>query len=67
MIIGAGIAGLASAAALHKLGVPVLVLEREPELRKEGSAISLWTNAFRALDALGVAESLRDAHPVLDT
>ncbi len=48
-----------------QVGLPVLVLESSPDERKEGSAIALWTNAFRALDALGVAEPLRAAHPLL--
>jgi len=44
----------------------VLVLERDASLRLEGSAIAMWGNAFRALDALGVAAPLRDAHPLLE-
>jgi 2-polyprenyl-6-methoxyphenol hydroxylase-like FAD-dependent oxidoreductase len=40
-------------------GVPVVVLERAPVLRQEGSAIALWVNAWRALDALGVSDELR--------
>ncbi|KAK9815532.1 hypothetical protein WJX72_005250 [[Myrmecia] bisecta] len=66
LVVGAGIAGLAVAAALHKVGIPVIVLERGEKLREGGSAIALWTNAFRALDALGVAGPLRDAHPLLE-
>ena len=42
------------------------VLERESGPRREGSAIGLWSNAFRALDALGLAEPLREAHPLFD-
>lgn len=42
------------------------VIERESGPRREGSAIGLWPNAFRALDALGVAEPLRRAHPLFD-
>ena len=48
------------------MGIPVTVLEREGGPRREGSAIGLWPNAFRALDALGVAEPLRAAHPLFD-
>ncbi|KAL3131346.1 hypothetical protein ABBQ38_000632 [Trebouxia sp. C0009 RCD-2024] len=65
LIAGAGIAGLAMAAALIKVGVPCKVLEREPGPRKGGSAIGLWPNAFRALDALGVADHLREQHPLI--
>ncbi|CAK0760239.1 hypothetical protein CVIRNUC_002755 [Coccomyxa viridis] len=66
LVVGAGIAGLATAAALHKVGIPVRVLERESGPRREGSAIGLWPNAFRALDALGLAQPLREAHPLFD-
>lgn len=64
-ISGAGIAGLATAVALHKQGVPVVVLERAPALRQEGSAVALWSNAWRALDALGVSEQLRHDYQLL--
>ncbi|KAK9809571.1 hypothetical protein WJX73_002978 [Symbiochloris irregularis] len=66
IIAGAGIGGLAAAAALTKLNVPVVVLERASKPRDEGGAIALWPNAFRALDALGLAQSLREAHPLLE-
>lgn len=42
------------------------MLERESGPRREGSAIGLWPNAFRALDALGLAQPLREAHPLFD-
>lgn len=46
-------------------GVPVVVLERAPALRQEGSAVALWSNAWRALDALGVSEQLRHDYQLL--
>lgn len=48
-----------------QIGVPYKVLERDSGPRKGGSAIGLWPNAFRALDALGVAEPLRQKHPLI--
>ena len=42
-----------------------MVLERDAGLRLEGSAIALWSNAFRALAALGVAQPLLENHPPL--
>ena len=48
--------------ALAQIGLDVTVLERAPQLREEGAAISLWTNAFRALDALQAASPLRSAY-----
>ncbi|CAK0786834.1 hypothetical protein CVIRNUC_010048 [Coccomyxa viridis] len=65
VIIGSGIAGLSTAASLHKLGIPAVVLEREPAPREEGSAITFWPNAFRVLDTLGVAHHVRDTHSLV--
>lgn len=58
VIVGAGIAGLATALALKKVGIKSLVLERAEELRSTGAALSLFPNAWRALDVLGVAHKL---------
>ncbi|XP_009769330.1 monooxygenase 2-like isoform X1 [Nicotiana tabacum] len=59
VIVGAGIAGLATSLALHRLGLRSIVLESSDSLRTSGFALALWTNAWRALDALGVGDSLR--------
>ncbi|CAI5531467.1 unnamed protein product [Closterium sp. Naga37s-1] len=59
LIAGAGVAGLATALALHRVGIDVAVVERAPGLGQSGTALSLWGNAWRALDALGVAALLR--------
>ena len=48
-----------------QVGIPAVVLERDAGLRLEGSAIALWSNAFRALAAVGVAQPLLDNHPPL--
>lgn len=42
-----------------RLGIKTLVLERSPALGATGTALSIWGNAWRVLDQLGVAESLR--------
>ncbi|XP_040861940.1 monooxygenase 2 isoform X4 [Glycine max] len=62
VIVGAGIAGLATSLALHRLGVPSLVLEYSDTLRVTGFALTTWTNAWKALDALGVGTILRHQH-----
>lgn len=54
VIVGGGIGGLAAAAGLHRRGWTVKVLEQTADFSVVGSAISLWPNAFRALDAVGV-------------
>ncbi|XP_071733097.1 monooxygenase 2-like [Rutidosis leptorrhynchoides] len=59
VIVGAGLAGLTTALALHRLGVRSIVLESSESLRITGFALTLWTNAWRALDAVGIGESLR--------
>jgi hypothetical protein len=43
-------------------GVRCLVLESSPALRASGFAFTTWTNAFRALDALGVGDKIREHH-----
>jgi 2-polyprenyl-6-methoxyphenol hydroxylase-like FAD-dependent oxidoreductase len=67
VIVGAGIAGLAAAKALGDLGFAVRVLEREPGLRTEGAGLSLWPNAVRALEALGLGDVLDGCGHVLAT
>jgi 2-polyprenyl-6-methoxyphenol hydroxylase-like FAD-dependent oxidoreductase len=55
VIIGAGIAGLMVAVALARKGLEADVYEQAPELREVGAGVGLWGNAFRALDAIGLA------------
>ncbi|XP_057972810.1 monooxygenase 2-like [Malania oleifera] len=65
VIVGAGIAGLATAVALKRVGVRCLVLERSEGLRATGAALTLFPNAWLALDALGVAHKLTPRYPPL--
>ncbi|MGW2490003.1 FAD-dependent monooxygenase [Streptomyces sp. NPDC001606] len=60
VVIGGGIGGLTAAAALHRRGWEVTVLERARSLEPVGAAISLAPNALAALDVLGVGEEIRD-------
>ncbi|KAJ6765879.1 FAD/NAD(P)-BINDING OXIDOREDUCTASE FAMILY PROTEIN [Salix purpurea] len=66
VIVGAGIAGLATSLGLHRLGIRSLVLESSASLRVTGFALATWTNAWRALDAVGIGDSLRQQHEQLD-
>lgn len=59
LIIGGGIGGLAAAIALQQIGLAVTVFESTPELREVGAGLSLWPNAVKALDKLGLGEPLR--------
>lgn len=53
VVVGGGIGGLAAAAGLHRRGWDVRVLEQAPEFTEIGAGISLWPNAFRALEVIG--------------
>jgi salicylate hydroxylase len=46
---GAGLAGLATAAAFRRAGHEVAVFEQAGELRASGLAINLWSNATSLL------------------
>jgi 2-polyprenyl-6-methoxyphenol hydroxylase-like FAD-dependent oxidoreductase len=61
LIAGGGIGGLALALGLTRLGVPVHVLERAPEIREVGAGIGVMPNAIRVLDRLGVGDAVRRA------
>ncbi|MFC5290105.1 FAD-dependent monooxygenase [Actinokineospora guangxiensis] len=61
VVIGGGIGGLAAACGLRAAGWEPVVYERSPELREVGAGLSVAPNAARALDWLGLGESLRAA------
>lgn len=60
VVIGAGIAGLATAVALQRCDHDVSVVERRSDT-STGAAISLWPNALAALDQLGLGDAVRAA------
>lgn len=59
-IAGAGLAGLAAAAALAQQGWQVRVHERSKELREIGAGIYLWENVLAALRELGVYDQIEN-------
>lgn len=59
VVAGGGIGGLSAALALHQAGASVQVVERAAAIEPVGAGISLWPNALRALDVLGVAAEVR--------
>jgi 2-polyprenyl-6-methoxyphenol hydroxylase-like FAD-dependent oxidoreductase len=60
MVIGAGIAGLATAVALQRRGHDVTVIEERTDT-SSGAGISIWPNALAALDEIGLGDAVRDA------
>lgn len=60
VIVGGGICGLATALALHRKGIPSLVLEKSRSLRADGAGIGVHANGWRVLEQLGVAAELRE-------
>ncbi|XP_043718014.1 monooxygenase 3-like [Telopea speciosissima] len=59
VIVGAEIAGLATALSLHKLGVRSLVLDQAVSLQTSGTSLTLFKNGWSVLNAIGVADDLR--------
>ena len=61
LIVGAGIAGLALARAMHERGLAVEVAERSPGPQQPGAGLYLPANAVRALRDLGIAAAVSKA------
>ncbi|MBF8184424.1 FAD-dependent monooxygenase [Nonomuraea sp. K274] len=66
-IVGGGIGGLATAAFLHREGLPSTVYEQAPRLGEVGAGLVVAPNAARQLRKLGVLEALRERAVQLDT
>ncbi|MDT5135688.1 MAG: hypothetical protein QOE41_4999 [Mycobacterium sp.] len=60
LVVGAGVAGLATAAALQRRGLHVTVLEERTDA-SSGAGITIWPNAFAALDEIGMGDDVRRA------
>lgn len=58
IVVGGGIGGLSAAIGLGRAGWRVTVTERARELPAVGAGITLWPNALRALEELGLGERL---------
>jgi 2-polyprenyl-6-methoxyphenol hydroxylase-like FAD-dependent oxidoreductase len=59
VVVGGGIAGLASAVALAQAGWRVTVLERAPAFGEVGAGLGVTGNGMTALAALGLDEAVR--------
>ena len=60
-IIGAGMGGLASAAALRRAGIAVTVYEQAARFTRIGAGIQIGCNAMKVLRAFGLEPALRAA------
>ena len=60
-IIGAGMGGLAAAAALRRVGVDVTIYEQARRFARVGAGIQIGCNAMKVLRAFGLEQSLRAA------
>lgn len=60
IVVGAGIAGLSTAVALHRGGHLVTVFEERSDT-SSGAGISIWPNALAALDRIGLGDQVREA------
>jgi 2-polyprenyl-6-methoxyphenol hydroxylase-like FAD-dependent oxidoreductase len=60
LIAGAGIGGLCLAIGLKQNGFDVQVFEKVKTLSEIGAGLTLWKNAIRALDSLGLGEMIRE-------
>ena len=60
-VIGAGIGGLATAAALRRAGIDVAVYEQAARFSRLGAGIQIGCNAMKVLRAFGLEPTLRAA------
>jgi 2-polyprenyl-6-methoxyphenol hydroxylase-like FAD-dependent oxidoreductase len=60
VVVGAGIAGLATAVALQRHGHRVTIVEERTDTAS-GAGISIWPNALAALDEIGLGDAVRAA------
>jgi 2-polyprenyl-6-methoxyphenol hydroxylase-like FAD-dependent oxidoreductase len=67
VVAGGGLVGLTAAAAAHRDGHDVTVVEQAPAIRAAGAGIGLWPNALRVLDGVGVGAAVRGVGSVIET
>src|SRR6266481_1085481 len=58
VIIGGGVGGLATALALERRGVEIVICDQSPALNEIGAGLNLSPNALMALRVLGVEDAV---------
>src|SRR5215469_1284878 len=58
-IVGAGMGGLATAAALRRVGIEVAIYEQATQFARIGAGIQIGCNAMKVLRELGLEQRLR--------
>src|ERR1700719_2580209 len=58
-IVGAGMGGLATVAALRRVGIDVMVYEQAAQFARIGAGIQIGCNAMKVLRVLGLESRLR--------
>lgn len=58
IVIGAGMAGLATGIALRQAGYDVEIYEKTSKIRPAGAGISLWSNGIKVLNRLGLGKEV---------
>lgn len=62
LISGAGIAGLTLGYWLNKFGYELLIVEKSPDLSREGYMIDFYGSGFDVAEKMGLLEQLRGRH-----
>ncbi|WP_280415039.1 FAD-dependent monooxygenase [Nocardia carnea] len=65
VVVGGGIGGLATAAAFHREGWDIEVLERAAEFAEVGAGLTIQPNGLRALDLLRIGD-VREIGRIVD-
>jgi 2-polyprenyl-6-methoxyphenol hydroxylase-like FAD-dependent oxidoreductase len=66
ILIGAGNGGLSTAIVLRKIGMAVKFFESKHEVRFAGAGLRVSSNAFQALQHLGIGDQVIQEGKVLD-
>jgi 2-polyprenyl-6-methoxyphenol hydroxylase-like FAD-dependent oxidoreductase len=63
-IVGAGMGGLATAAALRRVGIDAMVYEQASQFARIGAGIQIGCNAMKVLRALGLGRVVERREPL---